>query len=241
MKFDLGSHRPDEIRIAEHGELVSLLTVVVEHLREDDADRCDDRRSRRAAAQRALAAAIGAERQLADLRQRIASLEKLAVTDELTGLLNRRGFETELDRALALARRHGVTGMLIYIDLDSFKMINDSYGHGAGDEVLCQVAALLRNSVRTTDVVGRLGGDEFAVLMTHASHSGGLKRARTLGRLLNSAIVCWQGNPIAVRASLGWAAYGPGDDDRDLLARADATMYRSKRGRMATTAQRRIA
>src|SRR5260370_29688258 len=116
----------------------------------------------------AMATVAEAEERLATLQTRIEYLEGLSVTDELTGLLNRRGFLAQLDRALASARRGGPHGVLMICDLDGFKQINDRHGHLAGDEVLCQVGGLLARHVRRSDTVARLAGDEFAILLVGA-------------------------------------------------------------------------
>jgi len=177
----------------------------------------------------ALEAAHAADHKIAELNHRLGQLQRLALTDELTGLLNRRGFEDELRRALASAGRHDENGALIYIDLDGFKPVNDTYGHAAGDEVLKTVARLIRGNVRDTDYIGRLGGDEFAILMTRTSWENALKRAEAIDASLNQSIIDWQGRMIAVRASLGIQHYGPKDEGVDLLRRADASMYKTKR------------
>lgn len=163
------------------------------------------------------------------LHNRIAELELLAETDELTGLLNRRGFENQLNRSLASVSRYDEQGVLIYIDMDAFKPINDSFGHAAGDEVLRQVANLLGDGVRDTDFVGRLGGDEFAVLMTRTSWENGLSRAERIKQQLNQHIVHWQGRMIAISASFGLQGYSAKQQGLDLLAMADKAMYRTKR------------
>ncbi|MFQ5763559.1 MAG: GGDEF domain-containing protein, partial [Rhodospirillales bacterium] len=163
------------------------------------------------AADAALAEAETAERTMAEQRDRLARLEDLAATDELTGLLNRRGFEAALARAMAGARRYHEKGVLVFIDLDGFKPVNDTYGHAAGDEVLRQVSRLLAESVRATDFVGRLGGDEFAVVLTRTDWEAGLKRAEAFDQLVNGAVVTWAGRVIQVRASFGFQTYGPDD------------------------------
>ncbi|MGB0671551.1 MAG: GGDEF domain-containing protein, partial [Rhodospirillales bacterium] len=159
----------------------------------------------------ALDAAQAAEAHLAEVTRRLAHLEKLAMTDELTTLLNRRGFQEELMRVLSNASRYGEHGILVYVDLDGFKPINDTYGHLAGDDVLKRVAQLLRENVRSTDYVARLGGDEFAVLLTRTDWDNGLMRAELLETLLNNAYTGWEGRMIPIRASFGIQAYHPGD------------------------------
>ena len=182
-----------------------------------------------AVAYQAVSEAVGAEQRLADLRERIAELEALAVTDPLTGLLNRRGFASELARARAGASRYNEHGALVFIDLDGFKPVNDTYGHAAGDHVLKRVAQTLADNVRATDRAARLGGDEFAVLLPRTRRDDGLVKTEALDRLVNGLTVDWHGRLIAVRASFGFQTFGPGDDGLDLLGRADAAMYAAKR------------
>lgn len=174
-------------------------------------------------------AAQTAEQLIERLLGRIAELELLAESDELTGLLNRRGFDHQLQRTLAGLRRHDEPGVLIYIDMDAFKPINDSFGHAAGDEVLRQVAKLLKSGTRDTDFVGRLGGDEFAVLLTRTSWQNGINRAERIEKQLNEHIVRWQGRMIAISASFGLQGYSAKEQGLDLLALADEAMYRTKR------------
>jgi diguanylate cyclase (GGDEF)-like protein len=158
------------------------------------------------------------------------------MTDELTGLLNRRGFEESFRRALVAAGRYGDEGVLIACDLDDFKSINDSHGHIAGDEVLRQVGWLLKTHTRETDFVARLGGDEFAAILIQTGWRNGLKRAQTLSRALNRLVVKIEGAAIAVSASLGIESFGPNDNDSGtLIARADMAMYVNKRRRASIT------
>jgi diguanylate cyclase (GGDEF)-like protein len=192
-----------------------------------------------ALAYKAVSEAMGAEHHLAELRERIAELEALAVTDPLTGLLNRRGFAGELARARAGANRYNELGALVFIDLDGFKPVNDTYGHAAGDHVLKRVAQALADNVRATDRVARLGGDEFAVLLPRTRRDDGLVKAEALDRVINGLTVEWHGRLIAVRASLGFQTFGPGDDGLDLLGRADAAMYAAKRLRADTVGRSR--
>jgi diguanylate cyclase (GGDEF)-like protein len=194
----------------------------------------------RALLDHALSVAADAEARLAEQNARIAFLEGLSRTDELTGLLNRRGFEDELKRALARARRTGETGVLIACDVDGFKRINDSHGHAAGDEVLRRIAHTIAASVREIDAVARLGGDEFAVLLAATDLRNGSKRARTLQHTLDALEHVWDGQILRVGVSLGIEPYGPNDDGADLMARSDMAMYCDKR-RKVTAAFRSAA
>ncbi|MBM3548050.1 MAG: GGDEF domain-containing protein [Alphaproteobacteria bacterium] len=179
----------------------------------------------------ALAAVAEAERRLQIQRERIAYLESLSVTDELTQVRNRRGFHGELTRALAEAARTDKGGVVLLIDLDGFKAINDVHGHAAGDFVLQTVASWLDGHVRPGDTVARLGGDEFAVLMPQTGDKNGGARAAELDRQLNRLTARWSGLKLKIRGSVGVAAYDPGDGAEDVLARADRTMYEKKNRR----------
>lgn len=233
MKIHLPTRKSGRGAPQRRGELVPAVATLVECLRQTGLPRGAFAPGTEDAAEHALTAAVGAERRIADLHRRISDLERAVITDELTGLLNRRGFEAELGHALALARRYGEPGVLVYVDLDGFKLVNDTYGHPAGDEVLRRVARLLSGAVRTTDFVGRLGGDEFAVLLVRTSWTGALTRLRAIRRLLDPAVIDIGGRTIAVRASLGVQTYGSDDEGVQLMGRADRAMYAAKRTRTA--------
>ncbi|MBF0562107.1 MAG: GGDEF domain-containing protein [Alphaproteobacteria bacterium] len=177
----------------------------------------------------ALTFALESQTRLTQTKERLAHLEQLALTDELTGLLNRRGFEERFHQEMVGAKRHGEGGVVIFIDLDGFKPVNDTFGHEAGDEVLRQVAGLLRGHVRESDSLARIGGDEFVVLMPRSPRQIGLARANDLDFAINNAYAVWQGAMITLRASCGVQAYLPSDDWRQTLHTADAEMYRKKR------------
>lgn len=228
MKFDC--HQPRDVCAAtEAFPLVSIISEFVVPLGEGVIPHHSHLAEQNV--QRALSAAVRAEQEIAALRERILELESLVSTDALTGVLNRRGFEAELRRTLDLAQRHGETGVLLFVDLDDFKSINDTYGHDAGDEVLRQMALLLTRSVRRSDVVARVGGDEFIVLLTKACAIGGMRRKKTLEQSLRSAVVHWQDQVIRIGASVGARSYGPSDTCEVLIREADEQMYAQKSGR----------
>ncbi len=178
---------------------------------------------------KALEYAAEAEQRIAELNARVRTLESLAKTDELTGLLNRRGFYDTVRRELQTSARHKETGVLAYIDLDEFKPINDKLGHAAGDEVLRAVGRQLGTNIRATDFAARLGGDEFAVLFVRAKHIPARERARAMLEELNSLTVTWKRKKIHVRASMGLANYTGETAFEELLAQSDRAMYREKR------------
>lgn len=172
-----------------------------------------------------------AEIRLAEQKRRIAMLESQVQTDPLTGLTNRRGFDEHLSRTLSGAKRHGDSGVLVYIDLDDFKPTNDNHGHEAGDAVLKRVAKLLIENTRGSDIVARLGGDEFAVILTHTSAAEGLFRTRKLQGILAAAHAKYGGLRIPIQASFGAAPYDAESSESEVLRMADAAMYDEKRKR----------
>jgi len=160
---------------------------------------------------------------------RIRQLEDMALTDELTGLLNRRGFILSLQRELALSRRDvGSSGVLVMVDLDGFKTINDVWGHGAGDDYLQAVAHTFLSNVRPSDVVARLGGDEFAILFTRMTETVGMKRMEKLEKSFNSSIMHLGDQVLPLRASFGLACYSSTDTPETILAAADRKLYAHK-------------
>ncbi|WP_448208661.1 GGDEF domain-containing protein [Azospirillum sp. sgz302134] len=170
-----------------------------------------------------------AQATIAEQQERIAYLESVAMTDELTGLLNRRGFYGHLRRELASARRHGgAGGVLVMIDLDGFKGINDTHGHLAGDAYLRHVARLIAGSIRQEDVVARLGGDEFAVLLTNTDAEAGAARAHQMAEQANARHVHWNGAELPIRFSLGIQPYGADDHEDEVIRKADVKMYANK-------------
>ena len=156
-------------------------------------------------------------------------LTYLAQYDSLTRLANRHMLHDRLSQALAAARISGETVGCIFIDLDHFKAINDSYGHSVGDELLMQAAARLRQCVRGSDIIGRLGGDEFAVVLPN------LARAEDAGRVAQKVVDamsgCFvlRGRESYVTASMGIALFPQDGDEAELLLKnADLAMYRAK-------------
>lgn len=222
----------DSRLINEIGSVAGRLLSTISPDRSDRSGPTNKRRNRPvppALVEQALGAAEEIETFLAEQSARIAYLENLTLTDELTGLCNRRGFNEQLRRTLAAANRYGDDGVLVFCDLDNFKMINDSFGHHVGDYVLKQLAKIVEAEVRETDLVARLGGDEFAILMVQTNWRDGLKRAQMLSRAVNRTIVTYHGNDIHVSASFGVEPFGPNDEEANLIARADMAMYVNKR------------
>lgn len=169
--------------------------------------------------------------EVAALTARAETAEALADHDVLTRALNRRGFMTVLNRSMAFCRRHDVQAVLLYLDLDGFKGVNDRLGHAAGDAALMRVADLLLENVRESDAVGRLGGDEFALLLLHAGVEEGRDKARRLAETLEADGFQWQGERAALGGSFGVRPYAGQTDPEVWLSEADAAMWLRKKSR----------
>ena len=185
----------------------------------------------RSAAMRLAAEVDRLQAELATTRAKVTELEARADVDDLLDILNRRGFERELRRSLAYVRRYGAMAALVYLDLDSFKPVNDRYGHAAGDRVLQAVAATLQQTVRESDVVGRLGGDEFGALLWNVNETQAGAKAAALEAAVAATVTAYGRVRLSVGASAGFAMLDPGDAPAEVIARADLAMYARKRSR----------
>ena len=161
-----------------------------------------------------------------------ARLAHLAYHDALTDLPNRLLFQEHLEQAIARARRGNQAVAVLFVDLDDFKLVNDSHGHTTGDELLRVVADRLRDAVRATDVVARLGGDEFLVLVADIDLEGAAEAAERVAANIRAALsapVLLALGELYTHASIGASLY-PADADsaEELLSKADIAMYRAK-------------
>ncbi len=167
---------------------------------------------------------------ITERRQHDRQLRYLADHDPLTGLLNRRAFNVELDRQLARIKRYGSEGAVILLDLDHFKHINDTFGHGAGDQLITTVADVLRGRLRESDIIARLGGDEFAVLLPKGDATEAMAVAEKLVEQIRDTACVLDGQDYHVTASVGVATFAADGDGgaADLLVCADLAMYHAK-------------
>lgn len=165
-------------------------------------------------------------------RRRANMLGRLALTDHLTGLANRPQFDRVLESEVAHSKRTGTPFSLLYLDLDGFKVINDQYGHAAGDEVLREVAHRLVKAVRTEDIVARFGGDEFGVVVRSSPQDPAHKLAERITQEISVPIALSRGASVEVGVSVGIATctrdVATGAILRDM---ADSSLYESKRQR----------
>lgn len=157
-------------------------------------------------------------------------LRSLSLMDELTGLHNRRGFISLSEQRLKLTSRQGVRSTLIFIDVDNLKYINDNFGHREGDYALQQIASLLQECFRDSDIIGRLGGDEFCVLLSQTAESGGLQVRKRLLHLISRRNESSR-RLYALSVSLGIVDVLSPRELEQQISRADALMYEHKRAK----------
>ena len=170
-----------------------------------------------------------ATRELEALRERVVEAEALADHDPLVPVLNRRAFLAALQRTTAYVERYGGHAAVLYLDLDDFKLINDRFGHAAGDAALKHFGRLLLENVRETDTVGRIGGDEFGIILVHAAKDEARRKANALADFIETHPCIYEGVEHIVRASIGLHAITKAEAAEDALARADEAMYAAKR------------
>jgi diguanylate cyclase (GGDEF)-like protein len=176
-------------------------------------------------------ASVHAYRSAREMEVLHRELDRLARTDALTGVANRRQFTDVAEQELARARRYGSDTAVAIVDLDHFKRVNDTHGHAVGDAVLRHLGERFRDELREIDLVARVGGEEFAVLLPETDAASALAVAERLRRSLGEASVTLAaGAALHVTVSIGVAAVSAGGELDDLLRRADDALYRAKHG-----------
>lgn len=172
---------------------------------------------------------IGVNWDVTDHRRMETELRRLASTDALTGASNRRSFMDRLVDELERSKRYGTGLVVLSLDIDHFKDINDTYGHPAGDEVLKELVRVCTGTLRTTDAFGRVGGEEFLAALTQTGLSAGLHTAERLRRNIERHVVRVDGHEITFTISIGVTERGSADETIDpLLRRADEALYKAK-------------
>jgi diguanylate cyclase (GGDEF)-like protein len=178
---------------------------------------------------------ISLREDLASARKALSEAELLADNDALCPMFNRRAFEREVRREIALASRFGTPLSLIFTDLDHFKPVNDIFGHATGDAVLLKVSEILLSLTRDTDIVGRLGGDEFGIVLSQATLADSQRKAAQLTERIDALTVRGAEDApdrsLRIGASCGVVAWQPGEDAQHLIARADQAMFAQKANR----------
>jgi diguanylate cyclase (GGDEF)-like protein len=181
-------------------------------------------RSVRRTIEETLERAARSEERLASAERRIEWLESRNVSDEVTGLLNRRGLGDALERAIARARRYGETGSLLLLDLPCYETIAEERGASASDYVLAAVGNILQRQFREVDYIARLEGGRFAVLLLQISDEDSRRRAVMLKDHLGAVTVPWDGEDIAIHVRIGIVPYVQNDTADDILERAEAEL-----------------
>ncbi len=161
----------------------------------------------------------------------LQQVEHMARTDALTGLANRREFFERAGHEFGRFRRYGHPAALLIVDIDHFKAINDTYGHGVGDDSLQRLANVLRSSFRSTDVIGRLGGEEFAIMMLAADESIAHQLGERFRRSIEALKISTESAEFGFTVSIGASCFSRQDETVDItLARADRALYAAKNG-----------
>ncbi len=180
---------------------------------------------------------IGIKEDITERKEMEAQLQKLASIDPLTGLFNRRVFLEQLEQERAkVARLRYYSTVLLMLDLDFFKRVNDTYGHATGDVVLKAFAEIARNNSRTIDIPARLGGEEFAILLDGADKKDAMTMAERLRQQVAEIVIDHEAGPVQITVSIGAAILLADDINGEaVLHRADAALYEAKdRGRNQT-------
>ncbi|WP_137753453.1 GGDEF domain-containing protein [Sphingopyxis sp. L1A2A] len=164
------------------------------------------------------------------LKIAVAELERVSERDTLTPLFNRRYFLTAIHHRIARFERHAERAAVVFVDVNQLKLINDSFGHAAGDFALMEIAKRLAESIRATDVAARIGGDEFGLILDQSSEDGARAQINRLCDVLTAAPADYDGHQIALSACFGIAMLQTGMTESDILAAADRDMYRNKQG-----------
>ena len=165
---------------------------------------------------------------VARLQERVEQLDQLAHQDSLIDLPNRRGFMRELERLIARVDRYGINAAMLFVDLDGLKMINDTFGHRAGDEALIQVANLLSKGVRHSDVVARIGGDEFGILLEASDEDAAHETATRLVDQICGCEFLHDGDALPLSVAIGVGMIDALDTAEVVMERADEAMYARK-------------
>ncbi|GAB4183774.1 MAG: hypothetical protein OHK0024_23750 [Thalassobaculales bacterium] len=214
-------------------DVVRLSAAVRSLLRRLGSAEAAERQAREAIAA-AETRATAEARQAEEFRRRVGqdldALRRLAETDPLTGLLNRRAFLGEAEQVLALQRGQGGPAVaVLMVDIDHFKRVNDVHGHAAGDQAIRTVGQVIHSKVRESDRVARFGGEEFVVLMRDADEAGAVGLAERMRLAIAGTPIIAGGAVLHVTASIGLAlASGEDRDIEDLIARADRALYGAK-------------
>lgn len=221
-------------RIGVYSERISQasdigeLDDVVRGLSEDVAELRDALGRSHAELESARSEAEQAQARIHELEQELAQVSNLVREDQLTGALNRRGMDEAFARELARSERMGARLSIGLLDIDHFKKLNDSLGHQAGDAALRHLAGVVKSLLRPTDTLARYGGEEFLILLPNTGADEAADVLRRVQRALTREFFMHENERVLITFSAGVAERRDGGDGADMIARADAAMYRAK-------------
>jgi diguanylate cyclase len=214
-------------RISDAGGMAELNQVLAELLRETRQVQDQTLKTRESMLQ-AHQEVQEAEQRIRDLEAQLQQMSELAREDQLTGSLNRRGLDDVFERELARADRRGTPLCVALLDLDNFKRLNDTYGHLAGDGALKHLVAVVKDSLRSMDVIARLGGEEFVILLPETTVEAAAQTMTRLQRELTRHFFLHENEKLLITFSAGVALRLAGEDQTALIHRADRAMYKAK-------------
>lgn len=216
----------ERIGQARHiGELNSILDEVMQDTRSMQSEALRSRDEMVAAREEVQQA----EARIQELERKLEELSELALEDSLTGSLNRRGLDDAFEREMARVERRQSPLCVALLDLDDFKRLNDTYGHNAGDGALVHLVNIIKDTLRSMDVVGRFGGEEFLIVLPDTPLPDAVKTITRLQRELTKRIFLHENSKILITFSAGVALRAPGEDQDSLIKRADAALYQAKK------------
>ena len=163
-----------------------------------------------------------------DLQNSVESLTELSLTDELTKIANRRALVDSVEMELSRCRRTGASMSMLVLDLDYFKVVNDQYGHPAGDAALIHVTEIFSQSLRQYDILGRIGGEEFAVFLSNTTIEKSMEIAERIRTMVESSSFSYEGHDIPLTVSIGQTTLGCNTVFDELYSQADQALYSSK-------------
>jgi diguanylate cyclase (GGDEF)-like protein len=168
-------------------------------------------------------------KEIAVLRIANSELERVVVRDTLTPLFNRRHFISSIADRIGRVSRYGMHSVIMFIDVDNMKGINDAHGHAAGDFALMHIAGIIGSAVRSTDVAARIGGDEFALILDEIDTAQAEQKMIALDRLVRETPCLFGEAALKISASFGYTPVNADDTEFSIMARADEAMYANKR------------
>lgn len=169
------------------------------------------------------------KREADEIRKKSREIEFESVRDSLTGLYNRKAYDTKMEETLSIHNRYKVSYSLLVCDIDFFKKINDSYGHKVGDLALKKLSALLKERLRENDFIARYGGEEFAIILPHTNLSDAAKAGESIRSYIRNSVFSYKNNEIPLTISIGVSSFRTGDDGITVFERADKALYLAKR------------